>query len=133
MLLRQKCLGHNVGEDLESIELSEFDNTGSVKMSRVVERHIDMLGLVARYRRAYGAQCAVRVAVDKWDYGFAGNVSMQVYESLGFSSCFQESKIFGIGSRSCNDSQLLPSVVDLAMTVCFFDFREIGAPAILKI
>ena len=76
MLLRRKCLGHNVGEVLESVDLSEFDNTGSVKMSRVMKRHIDMLGLVARYRRAYGAQRAVRIAVDKWDHGFAGNVSM---------------------------------------------------------
>jgi len=76
MLLRRKCLGHNVGEVLESIDLSEFENTCSVKMSRVVKRHIDMFGLVARYRRAYGAQCAVRVAVDKRDHGFTGNVSM---------------------------------------------------------
>jgi len=60
-------------------------------MSRVVKRHIDMFGLVARYRRAYGAQRAVRVAVDKWDYGFTGNVSMQICESLGFSSCFRAS------------------------------------------
>jgi len=77
MLLRQsKYLGHNVGEVLESIDLSEFDNTGSVKMSRVLRRHLGMLGLVARYRRADGTQRAIRVAVNEWDYGFAGNVSM---------------------------------------------------------
>jgi hypothetical protein len=45
-------------------------------MSRIVERHIDMLGLVARYRRTDGAQRAVRVAVNKWNRSFAGNVSM---------------------------------------------------------
>ena len=45
-------------------------------MSKVVKRYIDMLGFVARYRRAYGAQRAVRVAVDKRDHGFTGNVSM---------------------------------------------------------
>jgi len=45
-------------------------------MSRVMKRHIDMLSLVARYRRVYGAQRAVRVAVDMRDYGFTGNVSM---------------------------------------------------------
>jgi len=91
MLLRWQCLRHNVRKVLESIDLSEFNNTSSVKMSRVVNRHIDMLGLVARYRRAYGAQGAVQVAVDKWDLGFTGNVSMQIYESLGFSSCFRAS------------------------------------------
>jgi hypothetical protein len=76
MLLRRECLRHNVCEIFESIDLSEFDNTGSVQMSRIVERHIDMLGLVARYRRTDGAQRAVRVAVNKWNRSFAGNVSM---------------------------------------------------------
>jgi len=78
MLLRWQCVHHNVCKVLKSIDLSEFNNTSSVKMSRVVKRHIDMLGLVARYRRAYGAQQAIRVAVDKQDHGFTGNVSMQI-------------------------------------------------------
>jgi len=59
MLLQWYCLRHNVCKVLESINLSEFNNTSSVKMSRVVKRHIDILGLVARYRRAYGTQRAV--------------------------------------------------------------------------
>jgi hypothetical protein len=88
MILRRECLCHNVYEIFESINLSEFDNTGSIQMSRMVERHIDMLGLVARYRRTDGAQRAVRVAVNKWNRSFGGNVSIKVYEPLGFSSCF---------------------------------------------
>jgi len=75
MLLQRKCLRHNLCEVLESVDLSEFDNTGSVKVSRIVERHIDMLGLVACYRRADGAPRVVGVTVNKWDHGFAGNVS----------------------------------------------------------
>ena len=33
MLLRRECLRHNVCEIFESIDLSEFDNTGSVQVN----------------------------------------------------------------------------------------------------
>ena len=72
-----------------------------------MERHINTLGLFACYHRAYGAQCVVRVAVDKWDYGFPGNVSMQVYESLAHRSsplpsvqvCSQKNTILALKSQ----------------------------------
>jgi len=75
MLFRGKGLRHDVRKAPGSIELSGFGNTGSVEISRIVERHIDMLGLVAGYRGTNGAQRAIRIAVNKWNHGFTGNVS----------------------------------------------------------
>jgi len=76
MLFRSKSLRHDVCEVLEGVDFSEFDDTGSVKMSRIVKWHVDMLGLVACYRGTNGAQCAVRVAVNNWNCSFTGDVSM---------------------------------------------------------
>jgi hypothetical protein len=76
ILLCRKSLCQDVCKVLEGIDFGEFDNTSSVQMARIVERHIDMLGLVARYRGTDSAQCAVRVAVDKWYDSFSGDVSV---------------------------------------------------------
>jgi translation initiation factor 2 alpha subunit (eIF-2alpha) len=76
VLLLRKCLRHNVCEIFKSIGVSEFEDTGSVQISRIVVRNSDMLRVVARYRRTDGAQHVVRVAVNKRNRSSAGNDSM---------------------------------------------------------
>jgi len=80
MLVRSKGLRHDVGKVLMSGDRVEGDLPSGAEVSVGVELDIDMLRLDARLSSgAYGAQCAVGVAVDGRDHGLACEISVELH------------------------------------------------------
>ena len=120
MLLRSQRLRHDVCQIVVGGNVGEFQLSSSVKVSAMVELHVDVLVPAFPVSSCLDVlQCAIGIGADgERTSESPNNVHVKLGKPLGFSSGFRASDVFGFRGGECYHGLLVGfprdrSVVDL--------------------